>query len=176
MCKKGGTKKSLPDSGKRCDVLATHQASSSGSCGITWSPTGWNSVSSRFVEGRLEVLSHVQKQHRCVVVVVVVVDVVGADDLGLQRFIGSRREEGLQAVLRARPDQKNKKRWWCFDCVQREVDVSGVECCGCEGSGHDLSTARGTLDAAGGQGGAFYLAAQSCSQLLQTCCVILVKL
>lgn len=25
-------------------------------------------------------------------------------------------------------------------------------CCGCEGSGHDLSTARGTLDAAGGQG------------------------
>lgn len=35
-------------------------------------------------------------------------------------------EEGLQAVLRARPDQKNKKRWWCFDCVQQEVDVRCV--------------------------------------------------
>lgn len=42
-------------------------------------------------------------------------------------------------------------------------------------SGQVLSTARGTLDAAGGQrGGAFYLAAQNVlmlAQLLQTCCV-----
>lgn len=52
--------------------------------------------------------------------------------------------------------------------------MSGVCVCGCKGSGHDLSTARGTLNAAGGQGvrSTWQLNTYSCSQLLQTCCVI----